>query len=163
MSNVEIARGYIHGCIGRIAELHGTYYHDHWGFGLFFEAKVATELSKFLSRYNEKRDGFWTASLEDRVEGSITIDGIHAESEGAHLRWFIISSKLRGHGVGNTLMEKAVDFCKRSNYYRVYLWTFDGLHAARHLYEKFGFRLVDQHEGAKWGAKVNEQKFVLNL
>jgi len=163
MSNVEIARGYIHGCIGRIAELHGTYYHDHWGFGLFFEAKVATELSKFLSRYNEKRDGFWTASLEDRVEGSITIDGIHAESEGAHLRWFIISSKLRGHGVGNTLMEKAVDFCKRSNYYRVYLWTFDGLHAARHLYEKFGFRLVDQHEGAQWGAKVNEQKYVLNL
>ena len=163
MSNVEIARGYIHGCIGRIAELHGTYYHDHWGFGLFFEAKVATELSKFLGRYNEKRDGFWTASLEDRVEGSITIDGIHTESEGAHLRWFIISSKLRGHGVGNTLMEKAVDFCKSSNYYRVYLWTFDGLHAARHLYEKFGFRLVEQHEGKQWGAKVNEQKFVLNL
>ncbi len=163
MSNVEIARGFINGCIGRIVELHGTYYHDHWGFGLFFEAKVATELSKFLSRYNEKRDGLWTASLEDRVEGSITIDGIHAESEGAHLRWFIISSKLRGHGVGNTLMEKAVDFCKRSNYYRVYLWTFDGLNAARHLYEKFGFRLVEQHEGAQWGAKVNEQKFVLNL
>ena len=163
MSNVEIARGYIHGCIGRIAELHGTYYHDHWGFGLFFEAKVATELSKFLGRYNEKRDGFWTASLEDRVEGSITIDGIHAESEGAHLRWFIISSKLRGHGVGNTLMEKAVDFCKSSNYYRVYLWTFDGLHAARHLYEKFGFRLMEQHEGTQWGAKVKEQKFILNL
>ena len=163
MSNVVIARGFIHGCIGRIVELHGTYYHDHWGLGLFFEAKVATELSKFLSRYNEKRDGLWTASLENRVEGSITIDGIHAESEGAHLRWFIISSKLRGHGVGNTLMEKAVDFCKRSNYYRVYLWTFDGLNAARHLYEKFGFRLVEQHEGAQWGAKVNEQKFVLNL
>jgi GNAT superfamily N-acetyltransferase len=60
-------------------------------------------------------------------------------------------------------MEKAVDFCKRSHYYRVYLWTFDGLHAARHLYEKFGFRLVEQHEGAQWGAKVNEQKFVLDL
>ena len=163
MSGVEIARGYIPGCIGRIAELHGTYYHDHWGFGLFFEAKVATELAEFLGRYDEKRDRIWTALLEDRFEGSITIDGIHAESIGAHLRWFIISSKLRGQGVGNSLMEKAVDFCKRRNYCRIYLWTFDGLHAARHLYEKLGFQLAEQHEGTQWGETVTEQKFVLNL
>ena len=163
MPDVEIKRNYIPGCIGRVAELHGTYYHDHWGFGLFFEAKVATELSTFLGRYDDKRDAFWTALLEDRVEGSITIDGIHAESQGAHLRWFIISSKLRGHGAGNTLMEKAVDFCKKSNYYRVYLWTFDGLDTARHLYEKFGFRLIEQHEGKQWGVTVKEQKFVLDL
>ena len=163
MSDVEIASGYIPGSIGRVAELHGIYYHAHWRFGLFFEARVATELAEFLRRYDEKRDGFWTASFEDRVEGSITIDGIHAESEGAHLRWFIISSKLRGQGVGNWLMQKAVDFCKMRNYCRVYLWTFDGLQAARHLYEKFGFQLTEQHEGTQWGAKVTEQKFVLNL
>ncbi|GAJ20768.1 unnamed protein product, partial [marine sediment metagenome] len=39
------------------AELHGTYYHDHWGFGLYFEAKVATELSEFLQRYDKSSDG----------------------------------------------------------------------------------------------------------
>jgi hypothetical protein len=50
MSDVEIVRGYVPGSIGRVAELHGTYYHDHWGFGLFFEAKVASELSAFLGR-----------------------------------------------------------------------------------------------------------------
>jgi GNAT superfamily N-acetyltransferase len=163
MSGVKIARGYIPGCIGRIAELHGTYYHDHWGFGLFFEAKVATELAAFLGRYDERRDGIWTALLEGRFEGSIAIDGIHASSEGAHLRWFIISWKLRGQGVGNSLMQKAIDFCKTRNYCRVYLWTFDGLQAARHLYEKFGFQLAKQFEGTQWGAKVTEQKFVLNL
>lgn len=38
----KIESGYIPGSIGRIAELHGTYYHDHWGFGLYFEAMVAT-------------------------------------------------------------------------------------------------------------------------
>ena len=58
MSNVKIAKGYIPGSIGRVAELHGTYYHAHWGLGHFFEAKVATELSGFLSRYDQKRDGF---------------------------------------------------------------------------------------------------------
>jgi len=32
MSNVEIVKGYIPGSIGRVAELHGAYYHEHWDF-----------------------------------------------------------------------------------------------------------------------------------
>jgi hypothetical protein len=42
MGAIEIA-GYVPGGIGRVTELHATYYHQEWGFGLFFEAKVATE------------------------------------------------------------------------------------------------------------------------
>ncbi|GAI69557.1 unnamed protein product, partial [marine sediment metagenome] len=38
MSNVEMVKGYIPGSIGRIAELHGTYYNEHWDFTVFFEA-----------------------------------------------------------------------------------------------------------------------------
>ena len=82
MADIKIAKGYIPGSIGRVAELHGIYYHKNWDFKFFFEAKVATEISEFLGRYNEKQDGFWTASMGGRVEGSITIDGIHAEKEG---------------------------------------------------------------------------------
>jgi len=163
MSNVEIVKGYIPGSIGRVAELHGTYYHDHWDFSVFFEAKVATEISGFLGRYNEKRDGFWTASLKGRVEGSITIDGVHAEKEGAHLRWFIISDILRGRGVGNQLIKEALNFCRNKGYKRVYLWTFEGLHAARYLYEKSGFELVEQHKGIQWGTEVSEQRFEISF
>ena len=162
MSDVELF-GYIPGAIGRIAELHAIYYHQKWGFGKFFEAKVASELSEFINRFNQAQDGFWTVCLNDQVEGSITIDGIKAESEGAHLRWFILSSKLRGRGFGNKLMEEAIRFCKKRQYRRVYLWTFEGLDAARHLYEKFGFSLVYEQEGRQWGTKVDEQKFILEL
>ena len=158
-----IVKGYVPGAIGRIAELHGCYYSEHWGFDLFFEAKVATDMSEFLSRLDEDRDGLWTICKGNRVEGALAIDGAKAESEGAHLRWFILSSEVRGSGYGIRLMEKAVDFCKRCGYRQVYLWTFDGLHAARHLYEKFEFRLSEQHEGTQWGTKVLEQKFVLQL
>ena len=157
-----IVTGYVPGAIGRIAELHGCYYSEHWGFGLFFEAKVATEVSEFLSRLDPDRDGFWSICKGNRVEGALAIDGAKAESKGAHLRWFILSSKVRGSGYGNRLMAEAVDFCKRCGYRQVYLWTFDGLHAARHLYEKYGFRLSEQHEGTQWGTKVLEQKFVLH-
>ena len=163
MSNVEIVKGYIPGSIGRVAELHGTYYREHWNFTVFFEAKVATELSEFLTRYDEKRDGFWTASLKGRVEGSITIDGIQAEKEGAHLRWFIISDVLRGRGIGSRLIKEALNFCRNKGYSRVYLWTFKGLNAAKHLYEKNGFKLVEEHIGEQWGSEVNEQRFELRF
>ena len=157
----EIESGYIPGSIGRISELHGTYYHDHWGFGLYFEAKVATELSEFLRRYDGNRDGIWIPTIKGRVGGSIVIDGIHAEREGAHLRWFILSDALMGKGVGRKLIKSAMDFCRRKSYKKVYLWTFEGLHAARHLYEEAGFKLMKEQRGVQWGAEVNEQYFEL--
>ncbi len=155
---VEIG-GYCPGAIGRVAQMHAEYYHRHWGFGLFFEAKVAKELSEFLCRFEKGRDGFWTLSQDGRVEGAIAIDGSKAASEGAHLRWFIVSSDLRGSGWGRRLITEAVAFSDRHAYQRVGLWTFVGLDAARHLYETFGFRLVSQQEGEQWGSRVTEQRF----
>ena len=163
MTELEIVKGYTPGAIGRVAELHGTYYAEHWNFGRFFEAKVATELSGFLERYDEQRDGFWSVSLDGRLEGSISIDGMHATEEGAHLRWFIMSDALRGKGIGGRLMETAVDYCRDHNYEKVYLWTFAGLHAARHLYEKLGFSLAEEFTGTQWGTEVTEQRFELRL
>jgi GNAT superfamily N-acetyltransferase len=154
---IEIG-GYCPGAIGRIAEMHATYYHRHWGFGLFFEAKVATELAEFLGRFDEERDGFWTARRGDRVEGSIAIDGRKARTEEAHLRWFIVSPEIQGGGWGRRLMSEAVAFCDRQEY-RIFLWTFAGLDTARYLYEEFGFRLVSEAEGERWGARVVEQRF----
>jgi len=162
MSEVAIA-GYVPGAIGRVVQLHAAYYAKAWDFGLYFEAKVATELSEFLRRLDPARDGFWTAILDGHVEGSIAIDGASGETEGAHLRWFILSEALRAQGIGNRLMQEAVDFCRQRGHVRVFLWTFHGLEPARHLYEKFGFRLAEQVEGEQWGKRVLEQRYVLAL
>jgi GNAT superfamily N-acetyltransferase len=162
MSQVEI-KGYIPGAIGRIAELHAQYYSMEWGFGKFFEAKVATELAEFVSRLDEAQDGLWTACIDNRVEGGIAIDGVKAETDGAHLRWFILSSGLKGRGMGNDLLGRALGFCRDKAYRKVYLWTFKGLETACHLYEKHGFNLVEEFEGSQWGTTVIEQKFLLEL
>ena len=161
MPDFKIENRYIPGSIGRITEIHGTYYHDQWKFGLYFEAKVARELSEFLQRYDKERDGFWTFIRSGRVEGSIVIDGLHAENEGAHLRWFIVSSFLRGRGIGRELINKAIRFCWNRGYRSIYLWTFKGLYAAGHLYENAGFKLVEQKKGLQWGSEVMEQRFLL--
>ena len=156
---VTVTRGYLPGAIGRIAELHGTYYANHWGFDLFFEAKVATELSAFLKVYNADRDALWVATVDGRVEGGIAIDGTHAAESAAHLRWFILSDTLRGKGMGRQLLYRAIDFCMEKAYRRIVLWTFEGLDVARHLYESVGFNLTCQQKGTGWGTEVNEQMF----
>ncbi len=162
MKDVKLS-SYIPGAIGRIAELHGTYYYKHWGFDLFFESKVAIELSEFLRRFNEARDGFWVASVQEKIVGSIAIDGVNHNSRGAHLRWFIVASENQGHGIGKTLLQEAVGFCRKKGFSGVYLWTFAGLNPARHLYEKVGFKLCEEREGEQWGKAVAEQKFELIL
>ena len=161
--HTAITSTYLPGALGRITELHASFYHRHAGFGLHFESKVACGLAEFLGRYDAGRDHLWLAVADGQIEGSIVIDGIHASTSGAHLRWFILSDRLRGSGIGNALVATAVEFCRARGYRNTYLWTFEGLHAARHLYEKNGFRMVAQEPGAQWGQVVNEQRFELSL
>jgi GNAT superfamily N-acetyltransferase len=160
MTTSTIHCGYVPGCIGRIAELHAQYYHQLVGFGLTFEAKVTRELTQFCENYDKERDGLWLLINSGRVEGSIAIDGHGADGDGAHLRWFITSDNARGNGNGASLLMRAIEFCQHKNYRQIHLSTFEGLNAARHLYEKFGFVLVDQKRGVQWGTEVNEQRFL---
>jgi len=160
LNDIEIT-GYVPGAIGKITELHATYYSKHSGFGLFFEAKVATEMSEFLGRYDKNWDRFWIVTKNGEIVGSIVIDGVKRETEGAHLRWFIVAPQYQGQGIGNKLLQKAVEFCKEKRFKRVYLCTITGLDRARHLYEKFGFRLSLEHRDKQWGVTATEQMFEL--
>ncbi|AOF84985.1 acetyltransferase domain protein [Hydrogenophaga sp. RAC07] len=159
---MNIHAGYIPGCIGRVVEMHASFYARTVGFGAAFEAKVATELSAFCLRFEPERDGLWLAQGATGIQGSVVIDGSHHEEAGAHLRWFIASDASRGQGVGAQLLEAAMAFCRARGYRKVYLWTFDELHAARHLYEKHGFVLARTQRGAQWGKEVNEQLFTFD-
>jgi GNAT superfamily N-acetyltransferase len=160
--SVTISEGYAAGCIGRVAQLHAAYYSAHSGFGVEFEAKVASELSQFCLTYTTGRDGLWLARNPE-IEGSVVLDGSNAEKGSAHLRWFITSDSLRGQGVGRQLLRQALEFSDSRGYRSVQLWTFEGLTAARHLYESFGFKLVQSSPGKTWGTVVNEQQYVRSV
>jgi GNAT superfamily N-acetyltransferase len=161
ISNIEITSGYVPGAIGRITELHGTYYSLHWGLGLYFEAKVATELAEFMSRIRPERDGAWLARTEDQLIGGVFIDGADSDGEGARLRWFIVDPAYQGQGLGHHLIARAIAFCDRQQFRRVHLTTFAGLVAARHLYESYGFNICGEADGAHLTGKSSlvEQVF----
>lgn len=161
----EILTGYRPGAIGAVAGLHGEYYAREWGFGVFFEAKVAAEAGEFFARYDEATDRAWLIEIDGAIEGSLIIDGgeAGAAEQGAHLRWFVMSDKCRGQGLGQKLMAEAVQFCRDAGHERVYLTTFAGLEPARHLYDRHGFALVSEADGDTWGVTVREQLFAVTL
>lgn len=159
--SVEIIDSYRPGTIGAITALHARYYSEHWGFGLYFEATVASEVAAFMMRFNPETDGLWLAHLDDEIVGSIVVDGGEPDAAklGAHIRVFILDDRFRGQGIGKTLMRRAVEFCDARAYARSYLTTFEGLDDARRLYEAFGYRLVEEGSDRTWGVEVNEQLF----
>ncbi|MGO4332316.1 GNAT family N-acetyltransferase [Cupriavidus sp. 2TAF22] len=153
-----IVEGYQPGCIGDIASQHARFYAQLAGFGSFFEQKVATELAAFATALPSPDKGLWLYLEGGRTQASIAIDGDPASGL-AHLRWFIADASLRGTGIGRQLLERALAFAD-ARYAQTYLWTFQGLDAARHLYESAGFALADEAPGRQWGATVLEQRFV---
>jgi GNAT superfamily N-acetyltransferase len=156
-------RGYYPGVAGKITEVHAVYYHENWGFDVSFETQVGKELSEFLIEFDENRDGLWIAKRKEMFAGSVAIDGRGAYKTGARLRWFIVVPVFQGLGIGKELISRAVEFCRNRGYPAIFLWTFEGLDAARHLYETRNFFLGEEHEVDQWGQHLKEQKFELIL
>lgn len=153
--------GYYPGVVGKITEIHAVYYHKHWGFDISFETQVGSELSEFIRKFEGSRDGLWVATKDGNFAGSVAIDGQNAHTEGARLRWFIVAPEFQNAGIGKKLISQAVEFCKMKKYRKVFLWTFEGLDAARRLYELEKFRLSEVHNVDQWGQHIKEQKFEL--
>lgn len=156
---IEIVTGYRPGWIGRVAEMHATYYARHCGFGQFFESTVAAGAAEFAGRLGHPRNQAWAALRHGRIVGSIAIDGEDLGGNQAHLRWFILDEGCRGEGVGRRLLGEAVAFCDAAGFAATRLWTFRGLDVARRLYEAHGFELAQEAPGTQWGAEVIEQQF----
>ena len=148
------------GALGRLIELHGLYYSKHWNFDSFFETFVAVDLAQFIKRFDPETDLLKIALVDGIVAGGIVIDGSEHQSGGARLRFFILDEAYQGQGIGKQLMQAAMDFCREKGFRRCYLTTFAGLDAARHLYEKWGFRLQEEQEDTTWGKPALKQVFV---
>jgi len=160
---VEISSDYTPGGLARLVEMHAAYYARAWGFGRFFEARVAREAAEFVMALPRADSRLWLAQAAGRVVGTIAIDGRRATTAGAHLRGFILDDFARGHGTGARLLDAALAFCRAQGFASVHLSTFAGLDDARRLYETRGFRLVEEAEAESWGARVREQSFELDL
>ena len=156
----EIVEGYQTGMIGDIAALHARTHGPIIGMGPTFESVVSKSMTEFMPRIGNAVNNSWSVVDNGEIMGSISIDGEDLEGNVAHLRWFILSEKLRGKGLGKQLLLKALEHCDFHEFDEIHLWTLKGLDAARALYEKNGFELADEYVGDQWGKVVTEQMFI---
>jgi GNAT superfamily N-acetyltransferase len=154
--------GYYPGALGAVTETHARYYSQAWGFDRTFEIEVAGELAEFLASFEERRNGLWVVRDGTRFGGSIAVQEDREDPGTARLRWFIVDTPVRGRGFGSGLLARAMTFCTRQRFRRVYLWTFEGLTRARELYESAGFRLAESRIHDRWGQRIEEQRFELS-
>ncbi len=159
MSEIQISSGYRPSLIGRITHMHMSYYAPFAGFGQHFESVVAGGLASFCDRLHHPNNQIWLAIQDQQIVGSVAIDGEDLGNNTAHLRWFIMDDRVRGQGVGGQLLTQALQFVDAKEFEETQLWTFNGLHAARHLYESHGFKLAGENLGNQWGTEILEQRF----
>lgn len=161
MADIALRHGWSPGLLGWIIAEHGRYYDREWRLGPVFEAKVAHGLGELFARFDPARDMLLAAMNGDTVLGAIAVDGSgpDATSQGARIRYFIISDAARGRGVGRLLLAETMRFIEAADFRRAWLTTFAGLDAARHLYETHGFRLAHEELDTSWGSPLTEQCF----
>ncbi|MFI6982069.1 GNAT family N-acetyltransferase [Embleya sp. NPDC050154] len=153
------------GDLGAIAALHGVLYSREYGMDTTMEADVAAGMARLVqARAREGDDGpgrMWVAEDGRRVLGGI---GLTREEDGwMRLRWVILDPAARGRGVGGALLDTALVEARRRDAAGVYLWTIAGLGASRHLYDRAGFTLTEEHPARAWGIDAVEQRFDLKL
>ena len=148
------------GDIGYITYLHGTLYHQEYGYDSSFESYVAIHLAEFAEKIND-REKIWIIEKDDNIVGSMAI--VEHSKNDAQLRWLLLHPDIRGQGLGKQLMDDAITFCKDNHYSSIFLWTEDLLEAAAQLYRSSGFLLVEEKTHKIWGTKLTEQKYILRL
>lgn len=100
----------------------------------------------------------WVAEQDGKIVGSIAV--VRRGDHAAQLRWFGVGTEIQGLGIGNRLLETAMDFCRERRYWDLALWTIDILKPARHLYGKHGFRMTETKPNNEWSDhQLTEEKW----
>ena len=149
------------GDMGWIIHRHGALYAQEYGWDETFEALVAEIAAKFIRNLNPKRERCWIAEQEGEIVGSVFL--VQKSKTVGQLRLMYVEPKARGLGIGSRLVEECLRFARQVGYRKVVLWTNSVLVAARHIYEKAGFRLIHSEAHRSFGCNLVGETWELTL
>jgi len=136
-------------------------YAAEYGWDESYEALVARIVADYAVRADRKREAAWIAEVDGQPVGCVFC--MHKADDAAQLRLLLVEPHARGMGIGERLVAECVAFARRSGYRELMLWTNDVLHAARRIYQRAGFELIDSHEHHSFGHDLVGQDWRLPL
>lgn len=157
-----VLRGLQPGDLGRIITRQAVLYHQEYGWNSDFEALIAGILSQFHSSFDPAREAAWIADMDGTMVGSVFL--VTGDSpDVAKLRLLYVEPQARGAGVGTMLVAACIQRARQAGYQRLDLWTNSILTAAIAIYERAGFRLVDEAPHHSFGKDLVGQTWSLDL
>jgi DNA-binding MarR family transcriptional regulator/predicted N-acetyltransferase YhbS len=150
------------GDLGWVVHRHGTLYAREYGWDERFETIVARVVADFAEGRGNPRQAGWIAELDGERVGSIfCMPG--PDERTAKLRLLLLEPAARGRGVGKRLVRECIEFARAHGYGAMELWTVSVLEAARGIYQRAGFELVDEEPTDDFGPAVTSQTWRLEL
>jgi len=157
-----VLRGLKPGDLGLVIARQAILYTEEYGWNADYEALVARILADFHRSFEPARDAAWIAEMDGRMAGSIFL--VHGdEPDVGKLRLLYVERDARGAGVGKLLVAACIERARAIGYKRLDLWTNSILSAARSIYQRAGFVLVDETPHHSFGQDLIGQTWSLAL
>lgn len=149
------------GDLGWIVYRQAILYAQEYGWDDSYEALAAEIVAHFIKNFDPKHERCWIAEKDGARVGAVFV--AKASDEVAKLRLLHVEPEARGLGIGGRLVEECVRFARQAGYEKITLWTQSNLHAARHLYQLAGFRVVREEPHHSFGKDLVAETWELEL